>query len=25
MRYLNGGWHELARGTSDWCADPPKR
>lgn len=25
MRYVNGGWHEMARGTSDWCADPPKR
>ena len=24
MSYLNGGWHELARGANNWCADPPR-
>jgi hypothetical protein len=25
LRYINGGWHELARGAGSWCADPPRR
>ena len=24
MRYANGRWHEMARGTNSWCADPPR-
>jgi hypothetical protein len=24
MKYGNGKWHEIARGTNSWCADPPK-
>jgi hypothetical protein len=25
LRFINGGWHELARGASTWCADTPRR
>jgi hypothetical protein len=24
MKFINGGWHELARGASTWCADQPR-
>jgi len=24
LKYVNGGWHELARGASTWCADIPR-
>ena len=25
LKFINGGWHELARGASTWCADRPRR
>jgi len=25
LKFINGGWHELARGASAWCADTPRR
>jgi hypothetical protein len=25
LKYVNGGWHELARGAGTWCADAPRR
>lgn len=25
MHFVNGRWHEVARGATSWCADPPKR
>lgn len=25
MKYINGEWHEIARGAKNWCADPPRR
>jgi hypothetical protein len=24
LKFINGSWHELARGASTWCADPPR-
>jgi hypothetical protein len=24
LRFINGGWHELARGAATWCADAPR-
>lgn len=25
LKFINGGWHELARGASTWCGDTPRR
>jgi hypothetical protein len=25
LKYVNGRWHELARGAGTWCADAPRR
>ena len=25
LKFTNGRWHELARGTGSWCADAPRR
>jgi hypothetical protein len=25
LKFINGGWHELARGAGTWCADPRRR
>ena len=25
LKFINGGWHELARGAGSWCADAPRR
>jgi hypothetical protein len=25
LKFISGGWHELARGTGSWCADLPRR
>ncbi len=24
LKYVNGSWHELARGATSWCGDPPR-
>jgi hypothetical protein len=25
LKFISGGWHELARGAGSWCADLPRR
>ena len=25
LKFVNGGWHELTRGSGTWCADVPRR
>jgi len=25
LKFINGGWHELARGAGSWCADAPRQ